>query len=205
MPASGSSSSSTFGCIASATPISSWRNCPWLSVAGQMRSATSARPTRASADTRRRVWTDHRAAAVRHSRRAGTASRAFSSTVISGIRLLRWNERPTPQRAMRQALQPVTSRPSMRIAAGRRREFAGEQIDQRALARAVRTDDRVQLADRKLQRHVRHREQPAERGATRRSPASAAVIARTAIRPDRGAAAAPRAGSPGLRPGAGAR
>ena len=46
MPASGSSSSSTFGCAASATPISSWRSWPWLSVPA-MRSATSARPTRA--------------------------------------------------------------------------------------------------------------------------------------------------------------
>ena len=47
-------------------------------------------------------------------------------------------------------------------AAGRRREFAGKQVDQRALARAVRADHRMKLTDRKLQRHVRHSEQSAE-------------------------------------------
>ena len=118
MPASGSSSSSTRGCPASATAISSRRSWPWRSVAA-MRPAASARPTRSSTLTAACSDTGSSAAGRSRCRRgtstACAARRTFSSTVMASMTVLRWKERPMPARASRQLGQPVTSFPSMRM------------------------------------------------------------------------------------------
>ena len=49
---------------------------------------------------------------------------------------------------------PVTSRPSTRIAPGRRPEQPGDQVEQRGLAGAVRPDDGEELARRDVERDV---------------------------------------------------
>ena len=130
MPASGSSSNSTEGPVASTMAISSWRSWPWLRMSAP-RWARCWRPARAMAASARRCGSASREAR-RSRRRAGVAPicaarRTFSATVMSRSTLVRWNDRPTPARAMRQAGQPVTSCP----ATSRRPALGGSSPDSR--------------------------------------------------------------------------
>ena len=71
-------------------------------------------------------------------------ARSPAPTAMSKM-LVRWNERATPSRGISQGGVPVMSRPSRYDAAGGRLDFAGQQIDERGLAGAVRADHGVQL------------------------------------------------------------
>src|SRR6185295_11965602 len=115
MPASGSSSSSTFGSLASAIAISSWRWAPWLSTPAVVRSCPD-RPTRASA-AHAASMSDDWLCGVERMERAGsltacTPRRTFSNTDSDLRMLVRWNERDTPRRGMSNGRVPVMSRPS---------------------------------------------------------------------------------------------
>ena len=87
--------------------------------------------------------------------------RRFSSTVIPSKSSRLWKERPSPSTALA-ADQAVTSAPSSRDSSGKRLGEAGERVDQRRLARAVRPDQPEHLARSDRERHVVHRVDHAE-------------------------------------------
>ena len=97
----------------------------------------------------------------RASRRRGpkaAATSRFSNTVSFSKGCGIWNERPMPMRtALPSAAARVTSRPSKSIRAGVGAEVAGDQVEQRRLAGAVRADDAERLAARhgRRSRHPR--------------------------------------------------
>ena len=118
----------------------------------------AAAPSRRGADRSCRA----EAMGARRELTACTASRTFSSTVRAAKMLVRWNERPTPSRVMRQAGSPATSRPSS--SSGRRVGLIspGQHVDERGLAGAVRADDGMQLALMQRDGDVAHGDQAAE-------------------------------------------
>ena len=63
--------------------------------------------------------------------------------------LVTWKLRDRPLRLISNGRRPVMSSPLSRIAPGAHREAAGDQVEQRRLAGAVRADDRVALAARR--------------------------------------------------------
>ena len=84
---------------------------------------------------------------------ACTASATLSAAVKSSSSEVIWNERASPSaRGARPAARDVAA--AERDAAGMRREMPGELADQRGLAGAVRTDDRVDLARGDVERDV---------------------------------------------------
>src|SRR5881628_3238869 len=125
MPATGSSSRSSRGRVASAMAISSCRCSPCARVAART-SARAPRPTpprTASAGSR----SSRSARAGRQKRKlwpecAWTARATLSSAEKSGKMLVIWNERASPSRERAGASSGVTSRPAKRVvpASGRR-------------------------------------------------------------------------------------
>ena len=65
----------------------------------------------------------------------------FSNTVSFGKMLVRWNERAMPMPQILCGATPVMSRPSRHDLAAVGLQVAGDQIEERRLARAVRADD----------------------------------------------------------------
>ncbi len=78
--------------------------------------------------------------------RACTARRMFSPTLSAGNRLVIWNERPMPARAISSGVWPAIGWPSSDTDALVRRIHAGQQIERRGLAGAVGADQRMQRA-----------------------------------------------------------
>ena len=107
-------------------------------------------------------------------RRAGAhATVTVSRTVSAGKRRPSWNERPSPARARAGARRPVRSRAPAPVRAMRPRSTVEEsrhRVEQRGLPRAVRADERDDLARVHLELHV------VERG-------DAAVVHRESRRP----------------------
>ena len=78
--------------------------------------------------------------------RACTASRIFSPTLSAGNRLVIWNERPMPARAISSGVWPAIGWPSSDTVAFVGRKHARQQVERRGLAGAVGADQRVQGA-----------------------------------------------------------
>ena len=93
---------------------------------------------------------------------AKAATQTLSNSENAGNTLVRWNERARPRWATRLAGVPVMSLPSKMILPERRRKGAGEQVEERGLAGAVRPDDRVQAARLDGEADVLHRHEGAE-------------------------------------------
>src|SRR6266851_3953773 len=118
-PAAGSSSSRSAGRDASAMAIARWRCSPYESVrASTSRTADIATRSRTSLARSRTAVSSRRCAAVRASadhtrgtRRACSPIITFSRTVRRGKRLVFWNVRVTPSRAIRCGGRPVSGRP----------------------------------------------------------------------------------------------
>ena len=165
MPASGSSSSSTRGAVASVIAISSWRCSPCDSAAART-SPRSPRPGGGERARGRRVdlvvalgaaEEAHRARQPRLRREAAVLERAEAEEDV-GLLVA------APDAALRNPLrrQPGDVLAEQLDAAGARREVAREHVDQRGLARAVGPDHRVHRAAAALERHARHGRQAAE-------------------------------------------
>ena len=94
--------------------------------------------------------------------RAWAASMTFSTTVSDGKRLETWKVRAIPSRARRRADHAGDVRPSNRTRPASVRHLAGDQLEQRGLARAVRPDHRRAAPGRaEAQRDAVHGGQPA--------------------------------------------
>ena len=89
-------------------------------------------------------------ASARTTKRAGsracTASRTFSPTLKPANRLVIWNERPMPARVIALRRQPGDRPARKRHRAAIGTEHAGDQVEGRGLAGAVRPDQRMQRA-----------------------------------------------------------
>ena len=85
MPAIGSSSSSSRGCVASAIAISSWRCSPWARLAAST-SARSPRPTSLEDRARRVAQRARRARAGRQKRKLWPACACTASATLSSAR-----------------------------------------------------------------------------------------------------------------------
>ena len=90
------------------------------------------------------------------------ASSTLSSTVRRGNRLVTWNVRAMPSAVRRWLCQPVTSWPNSSTWPDARRKYAGDQVEQRGLAGAVRPDDRLAVAGHDLERDAAHGMKAAE-------------------------------------------
>ena len=162
-PAITSSKSMIFGSSASARATSSRRRS--LSVSTP--ASTPARgpsPTRSSTAAARRAATETR----RWCRNAPTI--AFSSVVNDVSVCEIWKVRPKPSTARRFGRQPTDVPPIQRDRTGAGDQLAGQQVEQRRLAGAVRADDADDLA-RCHRRNSRHPPPAARRTVlTRRGP-----------------------------------
>ena len=87
----------------------------------------------------------------------------FSAAVMRKKICRFWNVRDSPRRASRCGASPVTSSPPKRDAPARGRVDAGNDVEQRGLAGAVRSDDGEDLARLDCERHARDRGHAAER------------------------------------------
>ena len=142
MPAVGSSSSSTFGSRARARASSRARFRPYGRVPAGA-SATVGQPDLVqqlhapAGGSRRSSRPTARTASPARSALAAPARRARRAVSWSN-RLVIWNERATPRRAICSGGSPVTSRPASSIRPAVGAQEAGEQVEQRGLAGAVR-------------------------------------------------------------------
>src|SRR5438309_1063109 len=116
-PASGSSSSSSLGRVASAMAISSSRWSPCDRFAASV-PACSARPTARSRRAASAAASVRRVLSASIAKRRGclacTASRTFSNTLSDWKTLMIWNERDTPRATTRCGGSPVMTAPSKR-------------------------------------------------------------------------------------------
>ena len=117
------------------------------------RGPSRARRGRTRAAATSRTWS---------ARRPMIASSTLSRTVSFGKRLVTWNVRAMPSAVRRWLAQPVTSSPKSRTCPAVARQDAGDDVEQRRLARAVRADDRLAVAREDLQVDVLDRVQAAE-------------------------------------------
>ena len=127
---------------------------PLLAVGEAIRPAAparSARPTWSSSSRARSAelaasaWPTARTGSRARSATAGRARRARRRLSWSN-RLVIWKDRATPRWAICSGCSPVMSCAANRIWPERRREEAGEQVEQRGLAGAVGADQRVHAA-----------------------------------------------------------
>ena len=120
-------------------------------------------------------------------------ARSSRATVSAGNSRPSWNERPSPRRARaaaprrRDVARVPSPSPStiVPLSAG---EEAGDDVEQRGLARAVRADEAEDLARRDRERHVAQRGRGRRSASTRRASSSRAAARRRVRAPLRGAA-----------------
>ena len=165
MPAAGSSSSRIRGRVASASAISTSRCRPYGRLRVSVSASASSRSERSSARASSISSSSSRRCDARRAARplrSQIASTTDSSTVRPGNSVLIWNVRVTPRLTRSCCGKSGDALAAEEHVAGARREHAGEQIDERGLARAVGADERVARAGRQRQRDVGVRLEPAE-------------------------------------------
>ena len=196
-PAAGSSSSSTLGWVATARAMASSRRCPygrsWTCRSEVVLEAELAdRGDDLAGQRRSRPGRRGRAGTSRRSR-GSEAARRLSSTVASSNSSSDWNERLSPARARfvgdsgRQLLAVEAHR------AGRRPGEAGDGVDHRRLAGAVRADqtgDRARRHREATRRRRRRRRRSARSGRAPRASAGDDPLALLGRQLERRAAAA---------------
>ena len=86
----------------------------------------------------------------------------FSNTVICSNSRRSWNERAMPRSAALRGSMPASDLPAQLDLAGVRLEVAGDEVEQRGLAGAVRADQRGDDAGRQIEIDVVRRDHAAE-------------------------------------------
>src|SRR5262249_53938980 len=144
-PLVGSSRRRTFGPLASATATSSRRWSPWES-SRAFRAAWPARPTSPRA-ARTADSTSRNAETGRHrwkpgAWRAKAAVQTFWAAVSPGNKLFRWNDRARPGRGV--GRPAGDGAPVEEDSGAGRGDLAGDEVEERGLAGAVRPEDGVE-------------------------------------------------------------
>ena len=167
MPATGSSTSSSFGSCASSMPISSHCFWPWRQAAGDARRALGCRRDDLEDARRCRLFARrYRARTASRGRRRSplSASRMLSSTVCISNTVGFWNLRPMPSSAICGLVElgQIVAAVEIHVAVIRP-GLAGHDVHHRGLAGAVGADDRAHLAAARPQREIVERAEAVER------------------------------------------
>ena len=163
-PAITSSSSSSFGSVASARATSSRLRSGKVSDAGQMRALV------VQVEPPQHLVRAARRAPSTSDRRSSAPTMTLSSTVSAGNGRTIWKVRPMPRRQTASGVSPSMRSPPKRDRAVVRREHAGDHVEQRGLAGAVRPDHREDLALRHVEADVGRRR--AGRGSASLTPST---------------------------------
>ena len=148
-PAAGSSSSSTAGSVTSARAMPTRRETPWGSEDGRS-SSTPPRPNSSTSSSTSGVAVRRpgrtRSTRYRQPDWSSAATSRLSRTVSSSNSSTACHERTIPARARRSTDQPSMGAPSKRDRARSGRREAGDDVEQRRLPGAVRSDEPDHLA-----------------------------------------------------------
>ena len=185
-PALTSSSSSSFGFIARLLASSRRLRTGSVSDAAGRSANAAARRTQ---DARGRVL---RRGALACAPANSAPAVTFSSTVIRGNGCTIWKVRARPRRAASNGRWPVTSSPLNRTLPAVRREHAGDQVDERRLAGAVRADQADDLALLQLEGDVVRRRERRRNACSALLDLEERPLMRALFRASGAASAAPR-------------
>ena len=148
-PAAGSSSSSTAGSVTSARAMPTRRDTPWGREDGRS-SSTSPRPNSSTSSSTSGVAARRpgrtRSTRYRQADWSSAATSRLSRTVSSSNSSTACHERTIPARARRSTDHPSMGAPSKLTEPDRGRREAGDDVEQRRLPGAVRSDEPDHLA-----------------------------------------------------------